>query len=176
MVLSTVSPGVGGGVSARTLNVLVEDHPGVLNRVTSLLRRRRFNIESLTVGSSGQPGLSRMTIALHADAYGVEQAVKQLYKLIEVRKVTDLSVERFISRELALIKVSAHAESRAQIREVAELFGARVIDVTPRSMVLEAVGSEERIAGLLDTLRPYGVREIARSGRVAIARGAAGPA
>lgn len=159
--------------TARTLSVLVDDHPGVLNRVASLLRRRRFNIESLTVGPSEQPGLSRMTIALHADDDATEQAVKQLYKLIEVRKVTDLSAERFVSRELALVKVSANAESRAQVREVAELFGARIVDVTPRSLVVEAVGSQERIAGLLDTLRPYGIRELARSGRVALTRGAA---
>ena len=158
--------------TARTLSVLVDDHPGVLNRVAGLLRRRRFNIESLTVGPSEQPGLSRMTIALHGDDYATEQAVKQLYKLIEVRKVTDLSEESFVARELVLVKVTAHAESRPQLREIAELFGARVVDVAPRSMVIEAVGSQERMDSLLEMLRPYGIREIARSGRVAITRGA----
>jgi acetolactate synthase-1/3 small subunit len=160
--------------TARTLTVLVDDHPGVLNRVASLLRRRRFNIESLTVGVSEQPGLSRMTIALHADDDAVEQAVKQLYKLVEVRKVTDLSAERFVARELALVKVAANQENRAQIREVADLFGARIVDVAPRSLVIEAVGSQERIDGLLETLRPYGIRELVRSGRVAITRGGEG--
>ena len=114
-----------------------------------------------------------MTIALHGDDYATEQAVKQLYKLIEVRKVTDLSEESFVARELVLIKVTAHAESRPQLREIAELFGARVVDVAPRSMVIEAVGSQERMDSLLEMLRPYGIREIARSGRVAITRGAA---
>ncbi len=160
--------------SARTLSVLVEDQPGVLNRVSSLLRRRRFNVESLNVGASEQPGLSRMTIALHADDAATEQAVKQLYKLLEVRKVTDLSDERFIGRELALVKVAASPETLAQLREIAELFGARVIDVAPRSVVIEAVGSEARIASLLEMVRPYGIREIARTGRVAITRGAGG--
>ena len=170
--MSAVAGAVKQTASARTLSVLVDDHPGVLNRVASLLRRRRFNIESLTVGSSEQPGLSRMTIALHADDEATEQAVKQLYKLIEVRKVTDLSAERFVARELALIKMTAHEKSRPQLREIAELFGARIVDVAPRSLVIEAVGSQERIDGLLETLRPYGIREIARSGRVAITRGA----
>jgi acetolactate synthase-1/3 small subunit len=162
------------GVADRTLIVLVDDHPGVLNRVASLLRRRRFNVDSLNVGASEQPGLSRMTIALHADEAATEQAVKQLYKLLEVRKVTDLSGERFIARELALIKVAASAETRAQVRELAELFGARIVDVAPRSLVVEAVGSEERLDSLLETLRPYGIREIARTGRVAITRGGGG--
>jgi acetolactate synthase-1/3 small subunit len=170
--MSAVAGAVRQAASARTLSVLVDDHPGVLNRVASLLRRRRFNIESLTVGPSEQPGLSRMTIALHADDEATEQAVKQLYKLIEVRKVTDLSAERFVARELALIKMTAHEKSRPQLREIAELFGARIVDVAPRSLVIEAVGSQERIDGLLETLRPYGVREIARSGRVAITRSA----
>lgn len=160
--------------AARTLSVLVDNHPGVLNRVASLLRRRRFNVESLNVGASEQPGLSRMTIALHADEAATEQAVKQLYKLLEVRKVTDLSDERFIARELALVKVAASAETRAQVREIAELFDARIVDVAPRSLVIEAVGLEERIDDLLETLRPYGIREIARTGRVAITRGAGG--
>ena len=170
--MSATAGAVKQAASARTLSVLVDDHPGVLNRVSSLLRRRRFNIESLTVGPSEQAGLSRMTIALHADDEATEQAVKQLYKLIEVRKVTDLSAERFVARELALIKMTAHEKSRPQLREIAELFGARIVDVAPRSLVIEAVGSQERIDGLLETLRPYGVREIARSGRVAITRGA----
>jgi acetolactate synthase-1/3 small subunit len=160
------------GTSERTLSVLVDDQPGVLNRVSSLLRRRRFNVDSLNVGASEQPGLSRMTIALRGDEADTEQAVKQLYKLVEVRKVTDLSDERLISRELALFKVNATEETRAPIREIAELFGARIADVAPRSLVVEAVGSVSRIDSLLDMLRPYGIKEIARTGRVAVARGA----
>ncbi len=163
-----------GGTSEHTLSVLVDDQPGVLNRVASLLRRRRFNVDSLNVGASEQPGLSRMTIALHGDDAETEQAVKQLYKLLEVRKVTDLSNERLISRELALIKVAASEDTRTQIREIAEMFNARIADVAPRSLVVEAVGSVARIDSLLDMLRGYGIKEIARTGRVAVARGVSG--
>jgi acetolactate synthase-1/3 small subunit len=168
MVVAINAP---GGTSERVLSVLVDDQPGVLNRVSSLLRRRRFNVDSLNVGASEQPGLSRMTIALRGDEAETEQAVKQLYKLLEVRKVVDLSHERLISRELALIKVTANDENRAQIREIAELFTARIADVAPRSLVIEAVGSVARVDSLLDMLRPYGIKEIARTGRVAVARG-----
>ncbi len=160
------------GTSERTLSVLVDDQPGVLNRVSSLLRRRRVNVDSLNVGASEQPGLSRMTIALRGDEADTEQAVKQLYKLIEVRKVTDLSDQRLISRELALFKVAASEDTRPQIREIVELFGARIADVAPRSLVIEAVGTVARIDSLLDMLRPYGIKEIARTGRVAVASGA----
>ena len=171
MVVALNAP---GGTSERVLSVLVDDQPGVLNRVASLLRRRRFNVDSLNVGASEQPGLSRMTIALRGDAAETEQAAKQLYKLLEVRKVIDLSNERLIARELALIKVTATDESRAQIREIAEMFNARIADVAPRSLVVEAVGSVARVDSLLDMLRPYGIKEIARTGRVAVARGGAG--
>ena len=160
------------GVGERTLSVIVDDHPGVLNRVASLLRRRRFNVESLNVGPSEQPGLSRMTIALRADEAATEQAVKQLYKLLEVRKVTDLSHERLVVRELALIKVAANAETLAPLREIATLFDARVVDLSPRALTIEAVGTVERIDDLLAMLRPYGIREIARTGRVALSRSA----
>jgi acetolactate synthase I/III small subunit len=172
MTVTTNAPT--GGMSERTLSVLVDDHPGVLNRVSSLLRRRRFNVDSLNVGASEQPGLSRMTIALRGDDASTEQAVKQLYKLLEVRKVTDLSDERLVSRELALIKVATTDDNRAQIREIAELFGAKIADVAPRAIVVEAVGSVARVDSLLDMLRPYGIKEIARTGRVAVARGGSG--
>jgi acetolactate synthase-1/3 small subunit len=172
MTVTTNAPA--GGTSERTLSVLVDDHPGVLNRVASLLRRRRFNVDSLNVGASEQPGLSRMTIALRGDEAATEQAVKQLYKLLEVRKVVDLSDERLVSRELALVKVATTDENRAQVREIADLFGARVADVAPRSLVIEAVGSVARIDSLLEMLRPYGIKEIARTGRVAVARGVGG--
>lgn len=170
----TVMINTPGRTSERTLSVLVDDQPGVLNRVSSLLRRRRFNVDSLNVGASEQPGVSRMTIALRGDAAETEQAVKQLYKLLEVRKVIDLSTERLISRELALVKVTATDETRAQIREIAEMFGARIADVAPRSLVVEAVGSVARVDSMLEMLRPYGIKEIARTGRVAVARGAGG--
>jgi acetolactate synthase I/III small subunit len=159
------------GRGERTLSVLVDDHPGVLNRVSSLLRRRRFNVDSLNVGASETVGMSRMTISLRGDEAATEQAIKQLYKLIEVRKVIDLSDERLVMRELALIKVNATDETRTAIREIAEMFKAQIADVAPKALVIEAVGSVARIESLLDMLRPYGIKEIARTGRVAVARG-----
>ena len=171
-MMTIVSNTTPPGLASRTLSVLVEDNPGVLNRVSSLLRRRRFNVDSLNVGASEQPGLSRMTISLHGDETTTEQAMKQLYKLIEVRKVVDLSDERLVTRELALIKVTASDETRATIREIADMFKAQIADVSPKALVIEAVGSVARIESLLDMLRPYGIKEIARTGRVAVARGA----
>lgn len=168
--MTVVSSGA-SGTGEHTLSVLVDDQPGVLNRVASLLRRRRFNVDSLNVGASEQTGLSRMTISLRGDEAETEQAVKQLYKLLEVRKVTDLSQERLISRELALIKVTATDDTRTAIREIADLFQARIADVAPRSLVVEAVGSVARVDSLIDMLRGYGIKEIARTGRVAVARG-----
>jgi acetolactate synthase-1/3 small subunit len=170
-MMTITTNGATPGISERTLSVLVDDHPGVLNRVASLLRRRRFNVDSLNVGASEHPGMSRMTIALRSDEETTEQAVKQLYKLIEVRKVVDLSHERLVSRELALIKVAATDETRTAIREIAEMFKGQIADVAPKALVIEAVGSVARIDSLLDMLRPYGIKEIARTGRVAVARG-----
>lgn len=169
--MTIATNGASPGRAERTLSVLVDDHPGVLNRVASLLRRRRFNVDSLNVGASEQPGLSRMTISLRGDEEMTEQAVKQLYKLIEVRKVVDLSDERLVSRELVLVKVAASDETRAAIREIAEMFKAQIADVAPKSLVVEAVGSVARVESLLDMLRPYGIKEVARTGRVAVARG-----
>lgn len=156
-----------------TLVVLVEDHPGVLNRVVSLLRRRSFNIDSIAVGHSEQPGVSRMTIALVAREEEVEQASKQLYKIIEVLKVQDLTDQNVISHEMALIKVAAKAQHRAEILQIAQVFDAKVIDASPATLLLEATGSEDRINGLLTMLKGFGIRELVRTGAVAMARGSA---
>jgi acetolactate synthase-1/3 small subunit len=157
-----------------TLVVLVEDHPGVLNRVVSLLRRRSFNIDSITVGHSEQPGVSRMTIVVGGKEEEVEQVGKQLYKLMEVLKVQDLDAEHCLSHEMALIKVAAKAQNRTEILQIAQIFEAKVVDATPSTLMLEAVGSEEKIDGLLMMLKGFGIRELVRTGAIAMARGGAG--
>ena len=156
-----------------TLVVQVEDHPGVLNRVVSLMRRRSFNIDSITVGHSEQPGVSRMTLVVVGEDDEVEQVGKQLYKLMEVLKVTDLTDLNCISHELALIKVAAKAQHRAEILQIAQIYDARVVDANPSTLLLEVTGSEERVDSLLTMLRAFGIRELVRTGAVAMARGGA---
>ncbi len=155
-----------------TLVVLVEDHPGVLNRVVSLLRRRSFNIDSITVGQSEQPGVSRMTLVVRAKAEDVEQVSKQLYKLMEVLKVQDLSESSSVAHELVMVKVACKPQNRSELLQIAQIFEARVVDVTPNTLLLEAVGTEERMEGLLTMLRGFGIRELGRTGPIAMARGA----
>lgn len=154
-----------------TLVVLVEDHPGVLNRVVSLLRRRSFNIDSITVGHSEQPGVSRITLVVMGDDLEVEQAGKQLYKLLEVLKVTDVTDLPVISHEMAMIKVAAKPQHRQEILLIAQIYDARVIDASPNTLILEMVGSEEKIDSLLAMLRPFGIRELVRTGAIAMTRG-----
>jgi acetolactate synthase-1/3 small subunit len=149
----------------------------VLNRVASLFRRRNFNIISLAVGHSETPGVSRMTVVVQTDAGGAQRIEAHLYKLIHVIRVEDITDRPAVIRDLALIKVSADREHRPSLMQLAEVFGARVVDVSPESIVIEMAGSEAKIDGLLDVLRPYGVLEMVRTGRVAMARGAdKGPA
>jgi acetolactate synthase-1/3 small subunit len=155
------------------LAVLVEDHPGVLNRVVSLLRRRSFNIDSITVGHSEQPGISRMTIVVRGETHEVEQVSKQLYKLMEVLKVMDLPSTGIVAHEMAMIKVVAKPEKRQEILLIAQIYDAKVVDASPTTMMLEATGSEEKIDGLLAMLRPFGLRELVRTGPVAMLRGSA---
>ncbi|MBA3337037.1 MAG: acetolactate synthase small subunit [Chloroflexia bacterium] len=154
-----------------TLVVLVEDHPGVLNRVVSLLRRRSFNIDSISVGHSEQPGISRMTLVVTGEDEEIEQAGKQLYKLMEVLKVTDLTDQDSIGREMALVKVAAKPRDRGEILQIAGIFQARVLDASPTTLLLEATGPEDKIESLLIMLRGYGIRELVRTGKVAMARG-----
>lgn len=157
-----------------TLVVLVEDHPGVLNRVVSLLRRRSFNIDSITVGHSEQPGVSRMTIVVVGQEEEVEQVGKQLYKLMEVLKVQDLTEQNRLSHEMALVKVAAKPQHRGEILQIAQIFEAKVVDVTPSTLMLEATGSEDRIDGLIAMLKGFGIRELVRTGAIAMARGGGG--
>lgn len=155
------------------LSVLVENHAGVLNRVVSLLRRRSFNIESITVGHSEQPGVSRMTIVVNGREDEVEQAGKQLYKLMEVLKVTDVTSLNCVAHELALIKVAAKAQTRAEILQIAQIYDARVVDASPSTLLLEASGPEEQVDSLLNMLKSFGIRELVRTGPVAMMKGAA---
>jgi acetolactate synthase I/III small subunit len=155
-----------------TFAVYVEDKPGVLNRIASLFRRRAFNIDSLTVGHTETEGVSRMTIVCDADETSARRIESNVYKLVNVLRVDDLSHLPSVDRELAMIKVSATPENRAQVMQLADVFRARVVDVSPESLIVETTGTEEKIDRLLDVLRPYGVLEMVRTGRVAMARGA----
>lgn len=154
-----------------TLSVLVEDKPGVLARVSSLFSRRGFNITSLAVGPTETDGLSRMTIVVAVDEIRLEQITKQLNKLINVIKIVEQEPGASVARELVLVKVRADASTRSQIIEVADLFRAHVVDVSPESVVLEATGTPEKLAALLRMLDEYGIREIVQSGMVALGRG-----
>ena len=154
-----------------TLVVHVEDQPGVLTRVASLARRRGFNIESLTVGHTEAPGVSRMTIVLDVDEAAVSRIEANLYKLVNVIRVDNVTLRPAVYRDLAMIKVAATAESRGAIMQLVDVFRARVVDVSPDSLVIEITGTEDKIDGLVEMLNPYGVLEMARTGRVAMARG-----
>lgn len=156
-----------------TIIALVQDRPGVLTRIASLFRRRGFNIASLAVGASEQKGLSRLTFVVTGDQYTVEQATHQLDKLIDVVKVSNISAEDVVARELALIKVRATPTNRSEILEMANLFRAKVVDVGARSLVIETTGEEDKIDALYELLRPFGILELMRTGRVAMVRGKA---
>jgi acetolactate synthase I/III small subunit len=159
---------------SHTLSVLVENKPGVLARIAGLFARRGFNIDSLAVGETEDPSVSRMTISVSADGKPVEQIVKQLYKLINVLRITELPHDAAVERELALIKVGVGAGKRAEVIEICEIFRGKVIDVDADALVLEATGTPDKIQALEELLRPYGIVELARTGRVALARGGRG--
>ncbi len=162
----------GSGEQRRHILVaIVLNKPGVLNRVASLMRARNFNIESLAVGHTDRPDISRMTIVLHGDDVAVEQAAKQLYRLIDVLKVQDLTAERHIEHELALIKVRATNTTRAEILKIVELYKGRVVDVSADSLIVEATGTEEEIDALAALVGGFGIKELVRTGSIAMSRG-----
>ena len=158
-----------------TLVALVEDKPGVLNRMASMLRRRGFNIESIAVGRSEIPHLSRMTIVVDGTTALVEQVRKQLDKVIDSVKVSDISGDDIIARELALIKVKATSSTRSEIMQIVDIFRANIVDVASDSVTVEVTGDEEKVDSLLNLLRGFGIREIVRTGRIAMVRGGSGP-
>ncbi|MCW4354565.1 acetolactate synthase small subunit [Hoyosella sp. YIM 151337] len=157
--------------TTHTLSVLVEDKPGVLARVASLFSRRGFNIESLAVGPTEVKGMSRMTIVVIVDEQPLEQVTKQLNKLINVLKIVEQDPENSVARELVLIKVRADASSRAQVIEAANLFRAKIVDVSPEALTIEATGTPSKLEALLKVLEPFGIRELVQSGVVALGRG-----
>jgi acetolactate synthase-1/3 small subunit len=158
-----------------TLVALVEDKPGVLNRMASLFRRRGFNIESIAVGRSEIPHLSRMTIVVDGATTMVEQVRKQLDKVIDVVKVSDISGDEIIARELALIKVKATSSTRSEIMQIVDVFRANIVDVASDSVTVEVTGDEEKVDSLFNLLRGFGIKEIVRTGRIAMVRGGSGP-
>ncbi len=153
-----------------TISVLVENHFGVLTRVAGLFSARGFNIDSLAVGETHDPSISRMTIVVHGDDRIVEQIVKQLDKLIDVIKVEDLADEDLIDRELVLVKVNADAASRNDIMQIVNTFRAKVVDVNPQTITIEVTGGESKIDAMLELLGPFGIRETVRTGLVALSR------
>ncbi len=155
----------------RTLVALLEDKPGVLSRVTNLFRRRNYNIDSLTVGASETKGLSQMTVVVHGDDSVVEQVIKQLHKLINVTKVTEITDSAAVIRELALIKVHATSANRTEIKQLVDIFRARIIDVSHESMTIEITGTEDKVDSFLDMIKPFGLKALTRTGRVAMMRG-----
>ncbi len=162
----------GSGEQRRHILVaIVLNKPGVLNRVASLMRARNFNIESLAVSHTDQPDVSRMTITLQGDDVAVEQAAKQLYRLIDVLKVQDVTSEPTIEHELALVKLRATDSNRAEILKLVELSRGRVVDVAPESVVVEVTGTEAEVDAFASLVRPYGIKELVRTGAVVMARG-----
>jgi len=158
-----------------TLVALVEDKPGVLNRMASLFRRRGFNIESIAVGHSEQPHLSRITIVVNGSTPVIEQVRKQLDKVIDVIRVTEISSDDMVNRELALIKVKANSTTRSEIMQIVDIFRANIVDVGFDSVTVEVTGDENKIDSLYNLLRAFGIKELARTGRLAMTRGGANP-
>ena len=157
--------------TTHTLSVLVQDRPGVLARVAGLFSRRGFNIESLAVGATELKGISRMTIMVSVEDFPLEQVTKQLNKLVNVLKIVEQEPDNSVSRELMLIKVRSDATNRSEILDVVGLFRAKIIDVAPESVTIEATGTSDKLDALLKMLDPYGIREIAQSGGVTLGRG-----
>ena len=153
------------------LSVLVENKSGVLSRVAGLISRRGFNIESLSVGPTEDPTMSRITIIMEADEIAYEQITKQLHKLISVHKITDLTQTAALERKLVLIKVHVTPDKRSEVIEIANIFRANIVDVGKTSLTIEITGSEDKLKGIEDLLRAYGIKEIIRTGLIAMSRG-----
>lgn len=158
-------------MSTHTLSVLVEDKPGVLARIAGLFSRRGFNIDSLAVGPTEHPDVSRMTIVVSVESFPLEQVTKQLNKLVEVIKIVELEPGHAVNRELLMVKVRADAATRGQVIDTVQLFRAKVVDVAPDAVTIQAVGNADKLADFLRVLEPFGIRELVQSGMVAIGRG-----
>ncbi|HPW72952.1 MAG: acetolactate synthase small subunit [Methanothrix sp.] len=152
--------------------VIVENKSGVLTRIAGLFSRRSFNIDSLSVGATDNPDYSRMTISVHGDRDTLEQVIKQLSKLINVIRVSELDPADSLERELAIIKVSVDRESRSEVIQIVDIFRAKIIDVSQRSMIIEVTGDEDKVEAMIQLLRQFGIKELARTGKVSMVRGA----
>ncbi len=153
-----------------TISISVENKFGALNRIVGLFSARGYNIDSISVGTSEDDTVARVTIVSKGDDDVIEQIIKQLNKLIDVTKVVDLTYESYVERELVLVKVAANRNSRTEIMQISEIFRSKVIDISPRSVTIEATGSEQKVSALVKMLEPFGIKEIARTGRVALKR------
>jgi len=158
-------------MAKHTLIAYVEDVPGVLNRIASLFRRRNFNIDSLTVGRTEQPGVSRLTVVVDATEAGARIVEANLYKLVNVLSVEDVTHARSVSREMAFIKVRASQDRRSELLQLVQTFRARVVDLCPDSVIIETTGTQEKLDGLIEVLQPFGILELVRTGAVAMLRG-----
>lgn len=155
----------------RVLAVLVENQPGVLARIAGLFSRRGYNIESLAVGRTEDPVLSRMTIVVDEDERAIEQVCKQLNKLVEVIRLSDITNDEYVDRELILIKVNAEPAVRGEIMQIVDIFRARIVDIGRNTLIIEATGDEGKINAIESSLKPFGIREVVRTGKVAMTRG-----
>ncbi len=153
-----------------TISILVENKFGALNRIVGLFSARGYNIDSISVGTSEDDSIARVTVVSKGDDDVIEQIIKQLNKLIDVTKVMDLTYESFVERELVLIKVSANRNSRPELMQISEIFRSKIIDISPRSITIEATGGEQKVEAMIKMLEPFGIKEIARTGRVALKR------
>ena len=153
------------------LAVLVENNPGVLTRVTGLFSRRGYNIDSLSVGRTENPMISRMTLLVEGDDLVLEQVTKQLHKLIDVIKISDITSEQYVDRELVLIKVGADPAVRGEIIQIVDIFRARIVDIGHRSLIIECTGDEGKINAVTESLKPFGIKELVRTGKIAMLRG-----
>jgi acetolactate synthase-1/3 small subunit len=156
-----------------TISILVNNQPGVLQRVSGLFGRRGFNIESITVGASEEAGLSRMVIVTTGDNHTLEQITKQLYKVVDVIKVNDISSNPMVARELALIQINSEPSTRPEILGIVETFRASVVDIGPNTLIVQVVGDSDKIDAMVELLKPYGIRELTRTGATAMIRGIA---
>jgi acetolactate synthase-1/3 small subunit len=154
-----------------TISILVYNRSGVLARVAGLFSRRGYNIESIAVGVTEDPEISRMTIVVDGDESIVEQITKNVHKLIDVLKVSDITTEDIVDRELALVKVTADATNRSEILQIVDIFRARIVDVSERSVIVEVTGDAAKVDAMVQLLRPYGIKEMARTGKIAMVRG-----
>lgn len=157
-----------------TLSVLVENRPGVLTRIAGLFARRGYNIESLAVGHTDDPEISRMTIVVDGDDRVIEQVTKQLHKLVDVIKLNDITHDQFVDRELFLIKVAADPTTRGEIMQIVDIFRARIVDIGRDSLIIEATGDSGKVSAIESSLRPFGIREVVRTGKIALVRGPKG--